>query len=116
MARATSPPPATASEPPSQKSFCTSTITSARTGRAYGIGPAAHRDPLAEAAPGGPLPGRGFVPQRPRGTEHEFGVVIRDVAGVRQVTVRGLAQPHHRAGRSMALGDNRGDRERRGPE
>ena len=34
-ALATSVPPATASEPPSQKSFCTSTITSARTARAY---------------------------------------------------------------------------------
>src|SRR5271166_4162580 len=31
MARATAAPPATASEPPSQKSFCTSTIRSART-------------------------------------------------------------------------------------
>src|ERR1700729_2269278 len=93
MARATSPPPATASEPPSQKAFCTSTITSARTGRAYGIRPEAHR-----------------------GTEQEFGVVVRDLAGVRQVAVRGLAQPRHRAGRSMTLGDDRGDRERRGPE
>src|SRR5258708_1436373 len=116
MARATSPPPATASEPPSQKSFCTSTITTARTGRAYGIRPVAHRDRLAEAAPGGPLPGRGFVPQGPRGAEQEFGEVVRGLAGVRQVAVRGLAQPHHRAGRSMTLGDDRGDRERRGPE
>ena len=31
MERATAAPPATASEPPSQKSFCTSTMMSART-------------------------------------------------------------------------------------
>ena len=31
MPRATAAPPATASEPPSQKSFCTSTMMSART-------------------------------------------------------------------------------------
>src|SRR5690349_21067719 len=35
MARATSPPPSTASEQPSQKSFCTSTTISARMGQRY---------------------------------------------------------------------------------
>ena len=35
MPRATAAPPATASEPPSQKSFCTSTMMSARTEATY---------------------------------------------------------------------------------
>src|ERR1700726_1646168 len=38
MDRATAVPPATAREPPSQKSFCTSTMMSARTGLLYAGG------------------------------------------------------------------------------
>src|SRR5947207_12629414 len=44
MPAATSAPPATAREPPSQKSFCTSTMISARTGAASGRGDDGHRE------------------------------------------------------------------------
>src|SRR5580692_1830289 len=45
MPRATAAPPVTASEPPSQKSFCTSTMMSARISRPY---PSRPVSPLAQ--------------------------------------------------------------------
>src|SRR5450755_902458 len=91
MTRATSAPPATASEPPSQKSFCTSTITSARTARAYGIGRQGRGNARLAMAPSGcePLPRGALVGQRPGRAEQEFGVVVRRLARVGQVAVRG---------------------------
>src|SRR5208282_4184987 len=86
MARATAAPPVTASEPPSQKSFCTSTMISARIGPPYPEGPCGPCGPAPCApSPCGPAPCR-VLPAAPRiplladvgggalGDADEFGV------------------------------------------
>src|SRR5215472_1579849 len=62
MPRATAAPPATASEPPSQKSFCTSTMISARISPTVSSGPGRHDGP-----------GRLLEPQRPLPAVHPGG-------------------------------------------
>src|SRR5689334_1178465 len=69
MARATAAPPVTASEPPSQKSFCTSTITSARMVCVLvpAVGPVGASRPRGWAVRCDAVPSAGFIIARRAG-------------------------------------------------